>query len=131
MKTPERHEVTSVVMDFLVLTLSRFQTLPWGFYCYFKQVNACWVYLLKVSNRDIRTVYWIMFKLNNKDIRKKSLASYWCFYHSILASFSIAGFEQAIKIAHFSTFGNFLCQSKWSDFTGWNCFIFISTKKFS
>ena len=31
------------------------------------------IYLLKVSNRDTREVYWIMYKENNKDIRRKPL----------------------------------------------------------
>ena len=31
------------------------------------------IYLLKVSNRDTREVYWIMYKENNKDLRRKPL----------------------------------------------------------
>ena len=81
-KTPERCEV--VRTGFFIDSFEQISDLVMVLQ------NANWVprkyYLRKVSNRDIRTAYWIMFKLNNKDIRKKSLAFFWGFYHSLLAT---------------------------------------------
>ena len=125
-KTPENNENT------LLLTLNRFKTLLWCFCClltlnkYMGAEDPKNIYLLKVSNSDIRGVYWIMFRVNNKDIIKKSLKSLWCFYYSLLAtcfdlwlwtshSFAIKiKWFHWLKLLHFDFHGKFFLRGNWT-----------------
>ena len=55
------------------------------------------IYLLKVGSRDIRERYWIMFKVNNKDIKKSHWYPSGAFVNHFWQLVSIVDFEQTIK----------------------------------